>query len=1229
MSHSISWKNVVTILVLSFLQFNCIAEELPTEDLHKEEDPFLEKPVTHPRLASSDLYSQFLITNMEGFNPLQLESLEEIANQFGVEIEPLFKRTALLTGENRRGIQLAADRIRSEFAFSVEPDFGVISQASTPTSSSNLTQATTFPGIGSGPNYTLDPLSPPWYSNFTGISRHILSTDNNPRAFDETRCDDEYLTIHTIDSALDYYEYLNGIEVNLPSTVRGLPWGNVPHGSQVSYVSAGREDNLFGSNGTCPGARRSMYGFGLGNLSSLQDITGRISDVFKLFQELRNNIRTPVNIINMSWGLPFSSPALQALMIEAEEWGVHTVAAVGNEDRPFPLYPAAFQQTIGVGATGVDDGNGGVDPTQRAIFDFGNGLTGASNRGPDLSAPGYKIPVPYYTSSGIQWDLDGFGTSFATPHVSGALGLLWSYFLKSPFAFPQILDLMETWPDGSVRLHRMAAYFREVLENSATDVAAPGFDDETGHGVIQVAEAFNLMRSDAADHNNQISQRLSHGIQEWNGIFGGPIFSMLQSRITGVPETKFIYQDGPYSYGSCSSSEYLFSKFHVSRPRFFTKVQNLNIAPLAANGDEVTIRISYDLGLNGYARVKAYNPIILACLVDLAGIFDLNWAASIGSNTTITDLTLKLDNNGYQVQRVQAVQHPIKELSYNLQIGSIPIPQRFYNDFVAQQVDDARLFLRDILEPTINQDLITMTERMVNATLFQERNHPFSYFPKRAFGNSAQDNVLRLRGVSRDTSFAHTTYESRSTYSVTNPLPSTLDPLLLLPQIRTTQPLVLASSVDASESLPSVNTLNAQLAYLFDSEALLQPGWDNASVVTGTSLNPSGNTITFENVSFPGVPQIIASQSVQNDQYAQLSMVNAGSMRISAGTFQHETDIIVLWDIPLSVRDLHKEIDRETETALEPAQFEQRFVPDVEGSTLLVIPLVPGDLFNYITQAELNEAYLRMIAVKFLRPFSALSTHRMSGDALLGDFWGCSEHLLKIVNFYAKLDGRNELVEHVYSNNCYDLNIGFFKPISFEQASKLGDHIRRPVDVALRYEVTPEPMVSPIPNLNAGAANSFDQYLHNGQLYRAAYLTFPISPATGNAEVNYSYDGIFRNKYDDTKTVTLVEQLWQWSPGKIWIPNNGQRFKLLALAREKSELVVSRSCNQEVQVRFQYDGTTPPEIIQKDAGPIIETTVFDLEDRWSEQNCGNHHSDPRGKGVEEDPRELEGGGLNF
>lgn len=166
------------------------------------------------------------------------------------------------------------------------------------------------------------------------------------------------------------------------------------------------------------------------------------------------------HIINMSLGGLSYCPLLEEAVQKAANAGVIMVSASGN-DRGALRYPAGYQETIAVGAVNYNYQN---EP-ERAYY---------SNYGPllDVVAPGGdgkgSILSTYFTTNGSKVYRYSYfqGTSMATAHVSGAIGLMLSRGIQ---------------PNK----------IREILHRTGMDLGEEGFDDEHGHGLINTYWAVN------------------------------------------------------------------------------------------------------------------------------------------------------------------------------------------------------------------------------------------------------------------------------------------------------------------------------------------------------------------------------------------------------------------------------------------------------------------------------------------------------------------------------------------------------------------------------------------------------------------------------------------------------------------------------------------------------------------------------------------------------------------
>jgi subtilisin family serine protease len=183
-------------------------------------------------------------------------------------------------------------------------------------------------------------------------------------------------------------------------------------------------------------------------------------------------------VINLSIGAPRNptldgvpadgySPTEAAAIRYAVRHGVLVVAAAGNDGWRFADWPAALPHVLSVPA---------VAQTRQAP-DF-------SNRDPrlnDVAAPGVDVEslVPVsVTPSGLTRDAPGgadglidnlgtiSGTSFSAPHVTAAAAAILSY-----------------------RPDLQPGQVETILEQTARDVGAPGYDPATGFGELDVAAA--------------------------------------------------------------------------------------------------------------------------------------------------------------------------------------------------------------------------------------------------------------------------------------------------------------------------------------------------------------------------------------------------------------------------------------------------------------------------------------------------------------------------------------------------------------------------------------------------------------------------------------------------------------------------------------------------------------------------------------------------------------------
>ncbi|MGQ9516661.1 MAG: S8 family peptidase [Anaerolineae bacterium] len=176
---------------------------------------------------------------------------------------------------------------------------------------------------------------------------------------------------------------------------------------------------------------------------------------FNIIRAIRYAADHGAKIINLSLGGSFPDPNLQEAVQYARTRGCLVVAAAGNQGGAL-LYPAAYGETLAVAAT---------DDRQRrpSYSNYGAEV--------DLAAPGGTQSVGIYSLTPGGGYTTLFGTSMATPHVSGLAALIWS-----------------TAP--ALTADQVAGIIKETaLKVGTTPYNAAGWNQELGYGLINAPAA--------------------------------------------------------------------------------------------------------------------------------------------------------------------------------------------------------------------------------------------------------------------------------------------------------------------------------------------------------------------------------------------------------------------------------------------------------------------------------------------------------------------------------------------------------------------------------------------------------------------------------------------------------------------------------------------------------------------------------------------------------------------
>jgi hypothetical protein len=239
------------------------------------------------------------------------------------------------------------------------------------------------------------------------------------------------------------------------------------HGTEVASV-AGAPANGIGVVGVYP--RLRLYSWDAspnGLLSDASAIAG-----------IRAAAALGPGVINLSFGGPLDNPELARAILFAVRAGSLVVAAAGNDGREsVASFPAEYPHVLTVGATDERD----------RVTDFST-----TTRWIDLAAPGIRIPVAEPTSFDASgYVLDGAGTSFSSPMVAAAAAWIWT--LRPDLDSTQLF---------------------EIMRRSARDIGSPGWDVDSGYGILDIAAALAMPAppKDPYEPNDDADEVEPHGL---------------------------------------------------------------------------------------------------------------------------------------------------------------------------------------------------------------------------------------------------------------------------------------------------------------------------------------------------------------------------------------------------------------------------------------------------------------------------------------------------------------------------------------------------------------------------------------------------------------------------------------------------------------------------------------------------------------------------------------------
>ena len=211
------------------------------------------------------------------------------------------------------------------------------------------------------------------------------------------------------------------------------------HGTFVAGIIGAKKNNHIDIAGMAPEATIVTMKCFDGNKSIVGDAVKAIRSCVDEYH---------CNVINMSFGATEDVEILHEAVQYAAGKGVIIVASAGNEGTRTLYYPAAYNETIGVGAVDANKRVASFSQQNNSVF---------------VVAPGSSVVSLGADNNSVK---TGSGTSFAAPFVSGLAVLL-----------------KQMYPNMTL------ADFKNILIASSQDLGVGGYDIAYGNGLINVPEA--------------------------------------------------------------------------------------------------------------------------------------------------------------------------------------------------------------------------------------------------------------------------------------------------------------------------------------------------------------------------------------------------------------------------------------------------------------------------------------------------------------------------------------------------------------------------------------------------------------------------------------------------------------------------------------------------------------------------------------------------------------------
>jgi thermitase len=321
-----------------------------------------------------------------------------------------------------------------------------------------------------------------------------------------------------------------------PVAMDGSNWDGNPgegHGTHVSGTILAEGNNGLGVTGVCPDNATYLFYkcFADDATGASVDGSGSTWAVYGSFRHLVEykaaNIDSDYTVpVNMSLGGDYASNYAIDVINYGLKNKVVAIVASGNDGFNVSAFPAAYQGVIAVGATNGRD--------EKVHF---------SNSGKHLSvtAPGFNIISTGNTAADEYVYMSG--TSMATPFVTGLVGLMLTH---DPTLSP--------------------AMIKYILESTADDKGAAGFDEDYGWGRVNVDGAIEAVIGNLTTPLSSPYSEFLLKAQVTNEGVAAPAVPVYLYKSTGeFVATSLTSEEGTASFGLLREGDYVLKSFYFGK----------------------------------------------------------------------------------------------------------------------------------------------------------------------------------------------------------------------------------------------------------------------------------------------------------------------------------------------------------------------------------------------------------------------------------------------------------------------------------------------------------------------------------------------------------------------------------------------------------------------------------------------------------------------------------------